>query len=128
MRRTRLSLFYVAGYLLAGGAGLLFAPRLTLALFLSSGAYDDVMVRLAGALLLALGLLVLQVVRLRVEQLYPTTVAVRLLILACLAAFYLRTYDPLMLVLFAIVALGVAGTLAGLLLDREERDRASGRS
>jgi hypothetical protein len=128
LRRTRLSLFYDAGYLLTGGAGLLFAPRLTLALFLSSGAYDDVMVRFAGALLIALGILVLQVVRLRVEKLYPTTVAVRLLILACLAGFYLRTYDPLMLVLFAIVSLGVAGTLAGLLLDREERDRASGRS
>lgn len=124
MRRTRLSLFYDTGYLLAGGAGMLFAPRQTLACLLSSGDADDVMVRFVGALLLALGAIMVQVVRHRIEKLYPTTVAVRLFMLAALASFALLTNDTLMFVLFAVVALGVAGTLGGLLLDREERARA----
>lgn len=124
MRRTRLSLFYDAGYLLAGGAGMLFAPRQTLVCLLSSGDADDVMVRFGGALLLALGAIMVQVVRHRIEKLYATTVAVRLFMLAALASFALLTNDTLMFVLFAVVALGVAGTLGGLLLDREERARA----
>lgn len=118
MERTRRSLFYVAAYLLAGGCGLLAAPTLTLSLFLSCGAYNDVMVRFVGVLMVALGVLVVQIIRHRVEKLYPATVQVRLLVLAALSFFFLLTSDPLFLVLFAIVGLGVAATVASALLDR----------
>ncbi len=121
MEQTRRSLFYVAAYLLTGGLGLLAAPGPTLTLFLARGAYDDVMVRFVGVLMLALGILVVQIIRLRAEKLYPSTVLVRFLVLAALSFFFLLTSDPLFLVLFAVVGLGVAGTLAGLLLDRDGR-------
>ena len=39
----RLTLTYVATYLLLGGLGLLAAPDLTLRLLLSNGAYGDIM-------------------------------------------------------------------------------------
>ena len=56
MRRTRLSLFYLAGYLLPTGLLLLVAPGMTLRLLLSNGDYgSDVFVRVAGLLLLAVG-------------------------------------------------------------------------
>ena len=52
---TRLSLFYLAGYLCVGGMGFLLAPGVTLELFLSNGSYSDVMVRFVGVLLVSLG-------------------------------------------------------------------------
>ena len=82
MRRTRLSLFYLAGYLLPTGLLLLVAPRVTLRLLQSNGDYgSDVFVRVAGLLLLAIGIIVVQIIRRRVEALYPTTLLVRALFL-----------------------------------------------
>ncbi|MDA8100084.1 MAG: hypothetical protein M0042_10690 [Nitrospiraceae bacterium] len=121
MERTRKSLYYVVAYLLLGGAGLLVAPAFVLGLFFSRGGYSDVMVRFVGLLLLALGILVLQIIRHRVRQLYASTVVVRLMILAGLAVFYYLTADPLMIVLFGIVALGVAMTILSLILDGQSR-------
>ena len=117
MKRTRLSLYYVAAYLLSGGAGFLFAPDLSLRLFLSTGHYSEVMVRFAGVLLLALGILVVQIVRHRAERLYATTLVVRTIILAALASFYGSTGDPLMLVLLGIVGTGFLITLTCYRLD-----------
>ena len=125
LRRTRLSLFYVAGYLLAGGAGMLLAPQGTLSLLFSTGAYDLAVVRVAGALSLTFGILIALLVGFRAEKFYAATAGLGLLLLAALAVLYLLTTDPLMLVLFAVIALGVAATLGSLLLDREERGRWS---
>ena len=48
MNRTRTSLFYLVGYLIPTGLGLMFAPRLMLKLLLSNGRYDDIFPRFAG--------------------------------------------------------------------------------
>src|SRR5262249_19295087 len=56
MTLTRLSLYYLCGYLILGGVALLFFPALSLRLLLSNGAYGDVMPRLVGMLLAGLGL------------------------------------------------------------------------
>ena len=118
MRRTRLSLFYLAGYLLSGGAAFLFTPRLSLQIFQSTGEYDLVMVRFVGVLLLALGILIAQLIRKRAYELYPATLLVRAIILAALASFYASTRDPMMIILFGIVAVGWTLTLASYLIDR----------
>jgi hypothetical protein len=47
MTRTRLSLYYLAGYLLLGGFLLLFFPREGLHLLLSTGDYGDVLAPIA---------------------------------------------------------------------------------
>ena len=88
MNRTRLSLLYVAGYLLSGGAGLLFAPSLALKLMFSNGQYEEVLVRLAGVLTIGLGALVLQIIRLKIDALYFTTLGVRALFLLCYGWLY----------------------------------------
>ena len=49
---------------------------------------------------------------------YIGTLFIRPFFLACLAAFYWLTRDPLFLVLLAIVGLGFALTLTSYLLDR----------
>src|SRR5207247_735630 len=54
MPRTRLSLFYLIGYLVPSGLAFLLAPQLTLKLLFSNGSYGDVMPRLVGVFILTL--------------------------------------------------------------------------
>ena len=118
MHKTRLSLFYLAGYLLIGGIGFLIVPRTMLKLFISNGDYSDLMVRFVGLLLIALGALVVQIIRVRALQMYPATLIVRTIILVGLLIFFVVYRDPMMMVLLAIVGIGFALTLTCLLLDR----------
>jgi thiol:disulfide interchange protein len=110
MNRTRLSLFYLAGYLTFAGLALLLVPSFALKLLLSNGDYGDVFPRLAGMLLLGLAILVTQIIRHRVEVLYPTTLLVRLFFLVVFAYLFLSSSDPFFLVVFGIVLLGVVLT------------------
>ena len=118
MKRTHLSLYYLAGYLLPAGALLLLVPDVATKLLLSNRTYDDAPFRLAGVLLIGLGILVVQIIRHRLEVLYPTTILVRLLISATLIWLYLRTSDPFFLVVLLIVVIGIGLTAASFLADR----------
>ena len=69
--KTQLSLYYLASYLLLGGIGLVADPRLGLQLLMAEGDYGQFMPRLAGGLMIALGILVVQVIRRRLEA--PST-------------------------------------------------------
>ena len=118
MKRTHLSLYYLAGYLLPAGTLLLFVPDVATKLLLSNRTYDDAPFRLAGVLLIGLGILVVQMIRHRLEVLYPTTILIRLLISATLIWLYLRTSDPFFLVVLLVVVIGIGLTGASFLLDR----------
>ena len=63
-------------------------------------------------------MLVIQIVRHRIEVLYSTTVVARLGLLAVLTVLFVRSADPFFLVLFAVVGLGVLLTGASLYFDR----------
>ena len=123
MKRTHLSLYYLAGYLIPAGIALIAAPQLTLKLLLSNGNYGDVLPRLLGVVLLALGIFVLQTIRMRLDALYGTTLIARAVILTCLLGLYLYARDPLFLVLLAVVGFGFVLTGASYLLDRRSRNR-----
>ena len=103
----RLTLSYLAGYLLAGGLGFLVAPDVALRLLLSNGAYGDIMPRVVGMFMLALGSLILQFVRARDYRYYLYAVVARSFIILVLTALYFRARDPLFLVLDAIVLIGL---------------------
>jgi len=118
MNRTHLSLYYLATYLPIAGLALLLVPDFATKLLLSNRTYDDIFTRLAGALLLALGVLIIQMVRHRVEALYQTTVVVRLGLLVVLAVLFIRSADPFFLVIFVVVGIGVLLTGTGIYLDR----------
>lgn len=118
MRRTHLSLYYLSGYLLFAGVALVLAPQLALSLLLSNGAYGDVLPRLLGVVLFALGVFVAQIIRHDLALLYTTTLAVRVVILVVLASLYVYARDPLFLVLLAIVGFGFILTGTSYLLDR----------
>ena len=121
MKRTHLSMFYLSGYLLFAGVALMIAPALALRLLQSNGSYGDTLPRLLGVVLFALGVFVLQIIRLGLRQLYTTTLAVRVVILAVIAGLYATSSDPLFIVLLAIVGLGFVLTGTSYLLDRREK-------
>jgi hypothetical protein len=118
VNRTHLSLYYLAGYLLPAGALLLFVPEFVTKLLLSNRTYDYAPFRLVGVLLIALGILIAQIIRHRLDVLYPTTLIVRLLISATLIWLYAQTSDPFFLVVLAVVVIGIVLTGTSLLLDR----------
>ena len=122
MNKTRLSLYYPATYLTVAGVLLLVAPQFSMRLLFSNGDYDDVFPRVAGMMILGLGLIVIQVIRLRQEQLYSTLWAIRLLFCLGWLGFYFYTRDPYFLVLLAIVGVGFIWTGINLLQERRGQD------
>jgi len=123
MNLTRLSLYYVVAYLAVAGLALLLMPNFALGLLLSNdaSAYGDVFPRFVGMTLIGLDILVFQIVRLRLEQLYSTTLAVRIFFIVVLAGLYLLSKDPFFLVVVAIIALGVVMTGYSYLRERGTR-------
>ena len=118
MRRTRLSLYYLAGYLIIIGAGLLLAPGQTLRWMLSDEHYGTVFPRFAGMLMSGLGMNIAGIIRARAEVLYPATLGVRTYFLICLSTFYVLTRDPFFLALLGIVLIGMSLTLLSYLGER----------
>ena len=109
MRRTYLSLYYLVGYLFPAGLLLLLAPTFATNLLLSNQTYDEPPLRLAGLVLIALGIIVAQIIRLRVEVMYTTTLIVRAMLSLGLFALLVTTGNPF----FGVV-----------LVDRPDRRRA----
>jgi hypothetical protein len=103
----RLTFIYLASYLLVGGLGLLIVPELTLWLLLSNGSYGDVMPRLVGVFMVALGGVVLQFLRTRDYRYYGYAIIARIFIVVALIVLYFKARDPLFLVLDAIVLVGL---------------------
>jgi hypothetical protein len=122
--RTRLSLLYLAGYLVPAGVSLILLGNLPLDLLGSDHGYGGSITRVLGVVLLALGVLVIQMIRHRLEVLYPTTIVVRLAILTVLVVAYANKRDPVWLVLFVVVGIGALLTGISYLIDR--RGRAAG--
>jgi hypothetical protein len=113
-----MSLFYLAGYLIPTGLGLMVAPATMLKLLFSNGHYDDTFPRFAGVLMLALGMLVVQTIRCRAEALYPATLVVRAVIWGWVLFLYAQTGDPLFLVVLGVVGIGMLFTGTLFWLDR----------
>ncbi len=122
MRRTHRSLYYLASYLVVAGVALVLAGPFAMQLLLSNGRYGDVLPRLLGVVLLALCILVVQIIRYRLEMLYATTLAVRALILIVLLWCGVVSGDPFFYVLFAVVGLGVIFTGTSYVLDRRAKE------
>jgi hypothetical protein len=120
VRRTNLSLYYLAGYLIPAGLLLLFVPEFATKLLLSNRTYDYAPFHLAGVLLLVLGILIAQIIRHKIDALYSTTLVARALISATLLWLFLNTGDPFFAVVLVIVLIGVALTGASYWLDRRD--------
>ena len=121
MKKTRISLFYLAGYLIPTGIGLLFMPGITLKLLMSNGDYGDMFPRVVGMLLIGIGIFVVQLIRLKNYILYPTTIFVRIFFCICFVFFYFINRDPLFLVMLGVVAIGLVLTSVCYLSDSKQK-------
>ena len=119
--RTRYALMYLAGYLFVTGLGLGLAPRQTLAWMGSTVDYGATMPRWLGMFSIALGALVVQVLRHRLAVLYPLGFFMPAAMLPGFAALYVQSGDPLFLAVAAVVGVGVVTSGTCLLLDRRSR-------
>jgi hypothetical protein len=120
MKLTRVSMIYLATYLVSSGLPLLLAPDFAFKLLQSNsnGAYGDIIPRLAGAVILALGGIVVQIIRLDLHVLHSTTLALRVMLLSTIVFLYTRSGDPFFAIVAGIVALGMTLTATGLVLER----------
>jgi hypothetical protein len=121
MTRTWLSLFYETGYLLVAGVFLLAAPDTAFKLLFSNNSYGDVLPRLFGTVLFSIGAIFVQIVRMHIEELYTTTIVVRVPLMAVNLWLFYYSGNPLFLTLFVIVTLGVVLTVTGYVLDQRSK-------
>jgi hypothetical protein len=121
MKRTWLSLFYETGYLLVAGVLLLTGPDTAFKLLFSNNSYGDVLPRLLGTVLLSIGVVFVQIIRMHIEELYTTTIVVRVPLMAVNLALFTYSGNPLFLTLFVIVTLGVVLTVTGYVLDQRSK-------
>jgi len=73
----------------------------------SNGTYGDLMPRVVGMFMLALGGLIFQFVRAQDYCYYLYSAVARTFIVLVLTTLYVRSHDPLFLVLDAIVLVGL---------------------
>ena len=125
MKLTWLSLFYETGYLLVAGFLLLTAPDTAFNVLLSNNSYGDVLPRLLGTVLLSIGVVFVQIVRMHIEELYTTTIVVRVPLMAVNLALFTYSGNPLFLTLFVIVTFGVVLTITGYVLDQRGKVKDS---
>jgi uncharacterized protein YjeT (DUF2065 family) len=118
MDRTRLSLFYLAGYLLPTGLALILAPEAALKLLMARDDYGNVMPRFVGILFLALGVIVSYMIYMRAKALYVATLLARAVILVGLVGLYAQTRDPLFVALLGVVVVGFVLTGSAYLAER----------
>jgi hypothetical protein len=118
MHRTRLSLFYLAGYLIPTGLGLMFAPGMMMSALFAKGDYGEIFPSFSGVLLLSLGILVVRSIQTRAETLYPATLVVRSIIWLWVLRLFFVSGDPLWAVILGVVGFGLALTGICYFADR----------
>jgi len=114
----KITLTYLAGYLLIGGLGLAFAPEFTLKLFFSTGEYGTIMPRVVGMFMLALGSLIASFVYFRDYRYYNYSVYARTFIVLFLYWLYTQTADPLFILLIGVVLIGLLPSMFEMIRSR----------
>lgn len=121
MNRTRLSLFYLAGYLLPTGIGLYFAPQVFMKLLFSNQQYRDAFPQFAGILLVGLGILVVHVILYGGPVWYRGTLIVRMVLWSGIFGIWLTSRDPFFIVVLGVLGFGILLTGTFYLLDSGRR-------
>ena len=125
MKKTRRSLFYLAGYLFPTGLGLLLAPQWFMKLLFANHTYPDAFPQFAGTLLIGLGIVVVHVIRYGNPVLYRMTLAVRIPLWFCTLAIFLHTGETFFLAVLAVLGLGIV--ITGSMYLTERKQSAAGR-
>jgi len=116
-----LSLYYLFTYLSVTGLALMIAPGWTLKALFASREYDDVMPRFVGILMLAIALIVSQIIRFRVVQLYPVTILIRLVIWFYVLWLFFHSGDMFFAAVLGVLGLGIVLTGISYLAERGKK-------
>ena len=103
----KITLIYLAFYLFVGGLGFASIPETILKLFMSNGAYGDIMPRVAGMFMLVLGFLITLFIKNKDYKYYFPTIIARSFIVIFLTVLYFNTDDPLFIILNCVVLIGL---------------------
>lgn len=107
MKARRMTLTYLATYLLLGGVGFASFPAPVLQLFQSTGDYGDIMPRIVGMFMCALGLLIWRILKNEDWKYYSLTIYIRSAIVLFLVWIYFKSQDPMWLILTGVVLVGL---------------------
>jgi hypothetical protein len=118
MKKTRRSLFYLAGYLFPTGLGLLLAPQWFMKLLFANHEYSDAFPQFSGTLMIGIGIVVVHVILYGNPLLYRMTLLVRIPMWLCTLGIYLHTGETFFLVVLAVLGLGILITGSMYLLER----------
>jgi hypothetical protein len=118
MRKTRRSLYYLAGYLFPTGLCMILAPQWFLKLLFANHEYSDAFPQFSGALLIGLGIVVVTVIRYGNPIFYRMTLIVRITIWLCTVVIYLRSGERFFLAILAVLGLGILITGSMYLSER----------
>jgi hypothetical protein len=124
MHRTRGCLYFAAGYLYLGGAGFLVLPSMMLTVLFAEGIYSMVTLRLLGAVMIAMGILLSGVIEQKTEVLYRYAINAMVPLWLALAYLYLESEDRMWAILLVPV---FAGWLAAFAAERMERKSQAAR-
>jgi|SRR6185312_5546574 len=118
MPKTRRSLFYLTGYLLATGLALLFAPQLFLKLAFASHEYEPTFIRFSGILMVGLSVIVMNVIRYGNRIWYRATLMARIPMWILIFGLYIYTRETFFLVVLGVLGLGIVLTGSFYLQER----------
>ncbi len=114
----KVTLTYLASYLFIGGIGFGFIPEMALKLFMSTGSYGEIMPRMVGMFMIVLGFLILLFIKNKDYKYYLPTIFARLFIVIFLSVLYLKTNDPLFIIVNIIVLIGLIPSIVVFLRDK----------
>jgi hypothetical protein len=118
MNLKRISLSYVAAYLMMGGLGLAIIPDLFLELFQSNKDYGNVMPRVVGMFMITLSGLIAAMLYFKDFKYYGFSIAVRTFIVLFLFLLFFMNGDPFFIVINVIVLLGLLPSYVIFMKDR----------
>jgi hypothetical protein len=117
LRRTRVSLFYLASYLFPLSMGLLISPTGTFRLLGSAAEHADTAWRVFGGLLFVLAIVVVRLIRKRKSAAYINTVVGRVVFVGLFSYPVGKTGNRAYLVILGVLGVGELWTLIALALD-----------
>lgn len=103
----KITLIYLASYLLVGGAGFGFAPEMALKMFMSTGDYGVIMPRMVGMFMIVLSFLIALFIKNQDYKYYLPTIIARTFIVLFLSFLYFKSNDPLFIIVNIIVLIGL---------------------
>ncbi len=95
MNFIKLSFYYIAGYLGLTALGLIFISTQFQELLFASEVYPSVPMRFAGMFALLLSIVVFQLARKELWQMYPTSLFARFFGIIILISLFLKTHNPI---------------------------------